>query len=602
MLEPGSALRRVWMAGAAALVALRRPPRRPRRSACRACARRSPTTRTSTRAWPPRCASPPVQAQLRRCPLLSLPDNKLIPDARWILDSVGQHDIVARSQARADVEQGARTRSRTASSAGSVAVYPLGSAVFFEAIVDVGDDPRDQVPLARLQTHLHEPLLRGVWQLLRRSRGPVRPGPTVGVGGPGGRARRRARRCACGASGRGCPTPTTPTRPTTSCRTRSACSGTSLNPDYFANPPAFTYVLHYLFAVCLRGHGTGCGTRSRRTPADVYTLARVAAAVLGTVALWLLYATGARLFGRGVGLLAAAIEAVAFLPVFYAHLALNDVPTLAPLTLSLLGSAGVLRKGRARDHLLAGVGLGLACATKYTAGIVLVPYLRRGRGALPGRGGAAGRRAPGAARWTGLRSPGRRRSLAFLIANPYALLDYAELPRANSSTSRRCPPKPRASSAPRGRAGSLYYLWSLTWGLGWVPALAALGGRCDVWRARARARLAARARAAAVPRASWASRAATSAAGCCRSSRSCACSRRSSRCRRVAALGAGRVGPPAERAGRRSRGGRHGPAPGAARRAALRLAALLVARAARPGARSTASTPASCSRARTPAT
>ena len=31
---------------------------------------------------------------------------------------------------------------------GSVAVYPLGSAVFVEAIVDVGDDPRDQVPLA----------------------------------------------------------------------------------------------------------------------------------------------------------------------------------------------------------------------------------------------------------------------------------------------------------------------------------------------------------------------------------------------------------------------------------------------------------------------
>ena len=83
------------------------------------------------------------------------------------------------------------------------------------------------------------------------------------------------------------------------------------------------------------------------------------AALLGTVALWLLYATGARLFGRGVGLLAAAIEAVAFLPVFYAHLALNDVPTLAPLTLSLLGSAGVLRKGRRLDYLLAGVGLGL---------------------------------------------------------------------------------------------------------------------------------------------------------------------------------------------------------------------------------------------------
>jgi hypothetical protein len=34
---------------------------------------------------------------------------------------------------------------------GSVAVYPLGSAVFVEAIVDVGDDARDQVPLAHFQ-------------------------------------------------------------------------------------------------------------------------------------------------------------------------------------------------------------------------------------------------------------------------------------------------------------------------------------------------------------------------------------------------------------------------------------------------------------------
>ncbi len=28
----------------------------------------------------------------------------------------------------------------------------------------------------------------------------------------------------------------------------------------------------------------------------------------------------------------------------------------------------------------------------------------------------------------------------------------------------------------------LYYLWTLTWGLGWVPALAALGGALAVWR------------------------------------------------------------------------------------------------------------------------
>ncbi|HEY8304987.1 MAG TPA: hypothetical protein VIG42_10430 [Solirubrobacteraceae bacterium] len=89
--------------------------------------------------------SPAVKVELRRCPLLTLPNNKLIPDARWILDSVGQRDIVARSQASADREKGALRLERRIQ-AGSVAVYPLGAAVFFEAIVDVGDDPRDQAP------------------------------------------------------------------------------------------------------------------------------------------------------------------------------------------------------------------------------------------------------------------------------------------------------------------------------------------------------------------------------------------------------------------------------------------------------------------------
>ncbi len=89
---------------------------------------------------------PAVERELKRCPLLSLPNNKLIPDARWILDSASQHDIVARSQARADVEEGSHALENRIKR-GSVAVYPLGSAVFFEAIVDVGDDPRDQIPL-----------------------------------------------------------------------------------------------------------------------------------------------------------------------------------------------------------------------------------------------------------------------------------------------------------------------------------------------------------------------------------------------------------------------------------------------------------------------
>jgi len=249
----------------------------------------------------------------------------------------------------------------------------------------------------------------------------------------------------------------------------------SLNPHYFANPPAFTYLLHYLFAVWYGG-AQGVVHALARHPADVYTLARVAAAVLGTVSLWLLYATGARLFNRAVGLLAAAIEAVAFLPVFYAHLALNDAPTLAPLTLSLLGSAGVLRKGRARDYLIAGVGLGLACASKYTAGIALVPLVAAVAARFLDGGSAAGRRA-----LSGLVLAAAVAIGAFVLANPYSLLDYSAFHRDLVHQSTLSAEAQGKLGAPKG-GGLSYYLWSLTWGLGWVPALAALGGALTVWR------------------------------------------------------------------------------------------------------------------------
>jgi hypothetical protein len=260
-----------------------------------------------------------------------------------------------------------------------------------------------------------------------------------------------------------------------------AMFGHDLNPHYFANPPAYTYLLHYLFAIAYGG-SAGVRRAIATHPADVYTLARVAAALLGTLALWLLYATAARLCGRVAGVLAAAIEAVAFLPVFYAHLALNDVPTLAPLTLSLLGSAGVLRKGRMRDHLLAGAGLGLACASKYTAGIVLVPYLAAvaasylEASADPDRGSAsAGRPVLGA---IGL--AGAAALVAFLLANPYALLDYANFHSELAHQSTLSAEAQGKLGAPHD-GGLAYYLWTLTWGLGWAPALAALGGAVSVW-------------------------------------------------------------------------------------------------------------------------
>jgi hypothetical protein len=145
MLERGTALRRVWIVGATLLVLY---------GAVSAANTLSLTSLRTTLAdhenfhegLAAALHSPAVKAQLERCPLLSLPNNKLIPDARWILDSTGQHNIVARSQASADAQKHAyELEDRILH--GSVAVYPLGEAVFVEAIVDVGDDPREQVPL-----------------------------------------------------------------------------------------------------------------------------------------------------------------------------------------------------------------------------------------------------------------------------------------------------------------------------------------------------------------------------------------------------------------------------------------------------------------------
>ncbi len=145
LLRPGSVLRGVWMAGGAVLVLY---------AAVAAVSVTSLSNARTTLAYhddfheglAAALHFPAVRAELARCPLLSLPDNKLIPDARWILDTTGQRDIVARSEARADAAEGVQTLTNRIAR-GSVAVYPLGAAVFQEAIVDVGDDPLDQVPL-----------------------------------------------------------------------------------------------------------------------------------------------------------------------------------------------------------------------------------------------------------------------------------------------------------------------------------------------------------------------------------------------------------------------------------------------------------------------
>ena len=160
MLAPGTTLRRVWMLGAAALIVYGGVSVATTLSLC--------SLRTTLayhedfhEGLAAALSSPRARAALKRCPLVSLPDNKLIPDARWILDSVGQHDIVARSQARADAETG-RPPARGSAEQGQRRGLPARQRRVLR-----GDRRRRRRssrpgPAGRLPPHLHQPLLRGL--------------------------------------------------------------------------------------------------------------------------------------------------------------------------------------------------------------------------------------------------------------------------------------------------------------------------------------------------------------------------------------------------------------------------------------------------------
>lgn len=250
--------------------------------------------------------------------------------------------------------------------------------------------------------------------------------------------------------------------------------GHSYNPHYFVNPPAFTYVLHAVFAAWFGG-GDAVARAASADPGAVYTVARAVSAALGAAAVALLAVAAARLLGsRAAGLLAGALLAVAFLPVHYGHLALNDGPALAAVALGLLGSAGVLQRGRRRDYLLAGAAVGLAAATKYTAGIVLVPVLGAALMAARTDRGAAARGA-GVALAAAL--------AAFVAANPYAVLDADAFLHGLAKQAGAAGSTTKLGMAET--SGHAYYLATLGWGLGWLPAAAAVGGAIGtVWRDR----------------------------------------------------------------------------------------------------------------------
>ena len=243
------------------------------------------------------------------------------------------------------------------------------------------------------------------------------------------------------------------------------------DPGYYQNPSAFTYLVYLLLRVMYGPltflFDTPFGNvtdQFKKDPTEIWIAARALAAVLCMGGVAVTYAAVSRLWGIREGVVAAAVLAFAFLPVAYSRIAVTDVGSLLGVALAIWGAVRANEEGRLRHYALAGLGAGLAVSFKYTAGLVLLALavaalgrLRRDRGrALLGLAAGAG-----------------CALVVFCAANPYLLLEFDrfwdDLRGQAEVTANE--PKPGQESG-----GVAYYLESLTWGLGWLAALAALAG------------------------------------------------------------------------------------------------------------------------------
>jgi 4-amino-4-deoxy-L-arabinose transferase-like glycosyltransferase len=249
--------------------------------------------------------------------------------------------------------------------------------------------------------------------------------------------------------------------------------GDGLNPHYFQNPPGFTYLLHGLFSIAyleppIHSVGKGIHHAFNTDATTIYTIARVTSAVMGIGASLALYFAGRRLWGTGVALAAAAFLTFTFLPVHYSHFALNDVPTLLPLCIGLFGLSGVVLNGRAVDYGVAGLGLGLATGTKYTAAALSVAIFVAWATHLYDD------RERGKQEFKYLVLAAGVALLAFVIINPFAVIDHSKFfydVRRQSDQSSKI-----AKLGTDDTNGWFYYAWTLFWGFGVLPLLLAIGG------------------------------------------------------------------------------------------------------------------------------
>lgn len=237
-----------------------------------------------------------------------------------------------------------------------------------------------------------------------------------------------------------------------------------LNPHFFDYPSLYMYVeaiastLRFLVGAT---HGRWASLAQAPT-AEFYLWGRAVTAIAGTATVWLIYRVGLY-WGRRTALLAAVMLAVMPLHVRESHYTLTDVPSTFFVLLTLLLSLRAHERATAWSFALAGAAAGLAGATKYNAGVVMIlPLLTAActPGARPSRGIAIG--------WVALGT-----FVAFLVAAPYTLLDLPHFLNAFAYLASQY-----RGPANSGDPGWAVYLKLLRNALQWPGSLIVLAGLC----------------------------------------------------------------------------------------------------------------------------
>jgi YYY domain-containing protein len=106
---------------------------------------------------------------------------------------------------------------------------------------------------------------------------------------------------------------------------------------------------------------------------NIIRTGRTVSAVIGTLNVLLLVVLGARLYNRSVGLLAGFLLAACVLHLQNSHYMTTDVFLTFLVTLALYFLVGVVQRGWTRDYIYAGITIGFATATKFSALPLLAP-------------------------------------------------------------------------------------------------------------------------------------------------------------------------------------------------------------------------------------